>query len=106
MAVYVDDMYQYPMGQFGRMKMSHLMADSTEELLVMVDKIDVQRRWIQKPGTDGEHFDISIGKRREALAAGAVPVTLRSLACWSHDKGELELIVDDPHAPKELRELL
>lgn len=26
--VYVDDMYKYPTGQFGRMKMSHLIVDS------------------------------------------------------------------------------
>jgi len=32
-SVYVDDMYLSPIGQFGRMKMSHLMADTTEELL-------------------------------------------------------------------------
>ena len=36
MAVYVDDMYKYPLGQFGRMKMSHMVADTTEELLVIV----------------------------------------------------------------------
>lgn len=29
------------LGNFGRMKMSHLMADTTEELLTMVDKIGV-----------------------------------------------------------------
>lgn len=107
MTVYVDDMYRYPLGQFGRMKMSHLMADTTEELLAMADRIGVRRKWIQHPGTDGEHFDIAIEKRRLALAAGAVPVTLRSLARWSHDKSErLDFIVNDPHAPKELRELL
>ena len=107
MTVYVDDMYRYPLGQFRRMKMSHMMADTTEELLAMADKIGVQRRWIQHPGTDGEHFDIAIEKRRLALAAGAVPVTLRSLACWSHDRSEgPDVIFDDPHAPKALRELL
>ena len=102
MTVYVDDMYQYPMGQFGRMKMSHMMADTPDELLEMADRIGVARRWIQHPGTDGEHFDIAIVKRRAALAAGAVPVTLRSLARWSHDRSEpLEVIDADPHLPKE-----
>lgn len=42
--VYVDDMYKYPIGRFGRMKMSHLIADTTDELLEMVDKIGVDRK--------------------------------------------------------------
>lgn len=39
MAVYVDDMYIIPLGQFGNMKMSHMIADTKEELLEMADKI-------------------------------------------------------------------
>jgi hypothetical protein len=42
--VYVDDMYKSPMGQFGRMKMSHMIADTTEELLQMADKIGVKKK--------------------------------------------------------------
>lgn len=82
MTVYVDDMYLYAMGQFGRMKMSHLMADTTEELLAMADKIGVARRWIQHAGTPGEHFDIAMSKRAEAIRHGAVPVTCEELARW------------------------
>ena len=70
MTVYVDDMYRTPLGQFGRMKMSHLMADTTEELLAIADTIGVARRWIQYPGTDKEHFDIAMSKR--ALSVKAV----------------------------------
>jgi hypothetical protein len=80
MAVYVDDMYTISLGQFGRMKMSHLMADSTEELLMMVDWIGVQRRWIQKQGTKLEHFDISISKRKIAIDMGTIPKPMRELA--------------------------
>jgi len=47
MAVYVDDC-QVP---FGRMKMCHMVADSTEELCVMACKIGVARKWIQKQST-------------------------------------------------------
>ena len=50
MTVYVDDMYASPMGRFGRMKMSHMIADSTDELLEMADAIGVARRWIQQSG--------------------------------------------------------
>ena len=71
MAVYVDDM-QAP---FGRMKMCHMVADSTEELLAMADRIGVARRWLQKAGTWQEHFDIALSKRRLAVEAGAIEVS-------------------------------
>ena len=71
MGCYVDDME----APFGKMKMCHLIADSTEELLAMVDTIGVARRWIQFPGTYKEHFDIALGKKQLALAAGAQAIT-------------------------------
>ena len=61
------------------MKMSHLVADTTEELLAMVDTIGVDRQWIQFAGTDREHFDIALAKRALAVQAGAVEVTMREL---------------------------
>jgi hypothetical protein len=79
MTVYVDDMYKSPMGQFGRMKMSHMIADSTEELLAMANKIGLDRKWIQKAGSPYEHFDVSISLRNKAIAFGAVEVTTREL---------------------------
>jgi hypothetical protein len=75
MAVYVDDM-QAP---FGRMKMCHMMADTTEELLAMADRIGVARRWLQKRGTHHEHFDIAQGKRALAVRMGAVEITRREV---------------------------
>ena len=75
MAVYVDDMR----AQFGRMKMCHMMADTTAELLAMADKIGVQRKWLQKAGTVYEHFDIALSKRATAVALGAKEVTSRDL---------------------------
>jgi len=84
--VYVDDMYLYPIGQYGRMKMSHLMADTTEELLAMVDLIGVQRKWIQHAGTYSEHFDIALSKRAKAVAVGAKEITLREMAEFQRRK--------------------
>lgn len=75
MTVYVDD-YNAP---YGRMKMCHMIADSTEELLAMVDKIGVQRKWIQKAGTAYEHFDIARTKRELAIQFGALPVSSRRI---------------------------
>lgn len=76
MSVFVDDME----AQFGRMVMCHMIADSTDELLEMADKIGVQRKWIQNEGSYREHFDVSKDKRRLAVAFGAVEITQRELA--------------------------
>lgn len=74
--VYVDDMWKNPIGEFRAMKMSHLFADTSKELLEMVDKIGVQRKWIQKKGTWEEHFDICKSKRTLAIKAGAIEVSM------------------------------
>lgn len=76
MPVYVDDM-RWP---FGRLVMCHMIADSSEELLAMADTIGVKRRWIQKPGTRREHFDICLSKRAAAVKAGAIEITWRDYA--------------------------
>lgn len=65
---------------FGRMTMCHMVADSTEELLEMADAIGVQRKWLQDAGTHREHFDVALSKRRLAVRAGAVEITMRELA--------------------------
>jgi hypothetical protein len=74
--VYIDD-YEAP---FGRMRMCHMIADTTEELLAMVDKIGVQRKWIQYPNTAKEHFDICLSKKKKAVALGAIEITRREYA--------------------------
>ncbi|MGX0136336.1 DUF4031 domain-containing protein [Cupriavidus metallidurans] len=83
MTVYVDDMYLYPVGQFGRMKMSHCIADTQDELLAMMDRIGMRRKWIQHKGGPQEHFDICLSMRKAAIEAGAVPITMKqcSLMC-------------------------
>jgi hypothetical protein len=62
------------------MIMCHLVADTTEELLAMVDKIGVARKWIQYPGAVHEHFDICKSKKLLALKHGAQQITLRQMA--------------------------
>lgn len=76
MAVYVDDMR----APFGKMTMCHMVADSPAELRAMADRIGVSRRWVQKPGTSHEHFDICLSKRALAVQAGAIELTQRDLA--------------------------
>lgn len=71
MSVYVDNMR----APFGRMKMCHMFADSTGELVAMADAIGVARKWIQFPGTSREHFDVALSKRALAIANGAREVS-------------------------------
>ena len=69
MACYVDDVRH----AYGRMVMCHLWSDSLNELLAMVDKIGVQRRWLQQPPkASWVHFDISLGKKALAIKHGAI----------------------------------
>lgn len=75
MSVYVDDMR----AMYGRMVMCHMVADTTEELLEMADRIGVKRKWLQEAGTWKEHFDICLAKRKAAVAAGAVELGVRDL---------------------------
>lgn len=75
MTVYIDE----PKHAFGRMVMCHMMADSTQELLEMADKIGVARKWLQKPGTAYEHFDVCKSARAKAVEHGARQVTSRDL---------------------------
>jgi len=86
MTVYVDDMK----AAFGRMKMCHMIADSSEELLQMADRIGVQRKWLQHAGTQHEHFDIAMSKRRLAVAAGAVEVTRLQLGRILRERREAQ----------------
>jgi beta-lactamase superfamily II metal-dependent hydrolase len=81
--VYVDDMK----AKYGRMIMCHMIADTTEELLEMADKIGVNRKWIQKQGTGQEHFDICLKKRALAVANGAQEVTWKKLGFITIAKG-------------------
>lgn len=77
MSCFVDQ----PIFPLGRMKMCHLWADSLDELFGMVDRIGVNRKWIQGHPTlsfgkhrnaSWIHFDIAKGKRDLAIGAGAI----------------------------------
>jgi hypothetical protein len=69
MTVYVDDVQH----RYGSMIMCHLWADTHEELLAFVDKIGVNRRWLQQPPkASWVHFDICLSKKKLALSLGAI----------------------------------
>jgi len=73
MSVYVDD----GKNPYGRMIMCHMQADTREELDAMADKIGVQRKWIQFPGTWKEHYDICKSKKQQAVQLGAIEIGSR-----------------------------
>lgn len=80
--VYVDDMK----ASYRGMVMCHMVADTTEELLDMADRIGVKRRWLQHKGKYKEHFDICLSKKRKAIELGAKPITQRELGSLLHAK--------------------
>ena len=75
MSVYVDNAGL----RYGRMKMCHMIADTTEELIAMAMRIGVPTHWIQNENTMSEHFDICLSKRKLAVGAGAIEVSSRML---------------------------
>lgn len=80
--VYIDNMN----ASYRGMIMCHMIADTTEELLDMVDKIKVNRKWIQYPGTHHEHFDICKSKKDKAIKLGAKEITMKELAIITQKK--------------------
>lgn len=73
--IYVDDHYKYASGRYGRLKMSHLIADTDEELERMARKLKLKKEW-----KHNEHYDIALSKRKLAIAHGARPISLRICA--------------------------
>lgn len=86
MTVYVDDMHTRAVGKLGRMRMSHMVADTTEQLLEMADRIGVKRKWLQEKNTPLEHFDVCMSKRKAAIEQGAVAVTWRQLSLMCYQR--------------------
>jgi len=79
MSVYVDDLTRMGWRMYGKFIPScHMIADSVEELVEFAERIGLHRRWVQGT-TNGRtpHYDLTAGKRREAIAAGAVVVDKR-----------------------------
>ncbi len=64
----------------------HLVADNTAELLDMAALIGLRAEWIQHPGEWSEHFDVTEPKRRRAVAAGAIELTLQQMGDFLKDR--------------------
>jgi Protein of unknown function (DUF4031) len=81
MAVYIDDMNLPAEVRNGprvvRGRWSHLFADTEQELRDFARFIGLRAAWIQHPGTNRVHFDVTRSKRELAISYGAQPVTWR-----------------------------
>ncbi len=78
MAIYIDNFAEeFPtMCKYQRMKMSHMMSDtSLEELHQFAESLGLKRSWFQRSG--GAHYDVAMGKRKLALEKGAVDLPIR-----------------------------
>lgn len=91
MTVYVDDA-RIP-ARVGRLSStwSHLFADTEDELHEFASRLGLRRSWFQDPTKTGKplkaapgsraaqnwHYDVTEGKRRQAVALGAVEVSSR-----------------------------
>jgi hypothetical protein len=102
MAVYIDNMYETGLGDFGRMKMSHMIADTTDELVAMAKRIGVKPKWIQYPGTYNEHFDVCLSMRCRAVCFGAIEIHWRDYARMVHERMEGKPMTLPPGAVKSL----
>ena len=73
--VYVDSLKPcLPNARWPWRHSAHLFADSEEELHRFAIAIGLKRAWFQcHPRMD--HYDLTFGKRRQAVAAGAVEVS-------------------------------
>lgn len=87
MACYVDElMATKKRVGWGYKKSCHLLCDTPEELREMGRKLGLEMRWIQKPGTPAEHFDLVERKRTTAILFGAIGISRRELAMKIRDK--------------------
>ncbi len=73
MSVYVDNARL----EWRGMKMSHLQADSDEELHVFAARLGLRRGWHQ-PGSrpEASHYDVSDSVRLRAIKLGAIEETV------------------------------
>ena len=85
MALYVDN----ARNRYGRMLLSHMMADTPEELEQARRALGIPTAAIHHPGSPDEHMDLSQAKRKEAIARlDARPVSSRCLVALRRRRRE------------------
>ena len=64
--------------------MSHMIADSLDELHAMAEAIGVARKWFQGRASI-PHYDVCKSKRELAIKLGAIPVERREFVLKMRD---------------------
>lgn len=109
MSCYVDPVFQWcceatKEGQARRVgarngnRWSHMTADTEAELHELADRLGLRRAWSQ-----GDHYDLTPGKRAQAVRLGAVEVDARELC---HRARILRLTKGAGAPPEEVQKLL
>lgn len=76
MAVYVDWLQTWiPTKRWPYKQFCHLMADTIDELHAFAVKLGLKRQWFQAKSSR-PHYDLTAGKRRQAVHLGAVEVDM------------------------------
>lgn len=108
MSVYVDPNLDWPKTRrwpFG--SVSHMYADTPDELHAMARKLGLKREWcsdVTQPDSDLLHYDLSPGKRLQALKNGAIPTSHRHMV--AHKEGRNARSEDQPKLTKDSRDPL
>lgn len=100
MTVYVDNHYLFPSSSFRGMRMSHMIADTEDELHALAASIGMKRAWYQ-----GDHYDVGLSKRRLAIQRGAVEITWRLCAVLCANRRETGELGDPATAEDKWREI-
>lgn len=68
--------------------MSHLFADTDEELHAFAAKLGLQRNWHQRPPKASfSHYDVTDTVRKRAVALGVTTITWRQLPAKLKEMG-------------------
>lgn len=97
MSVYIDpEISCIPSGAYRWRRVTHLFADTLEELHTFAAKIGMRREWFQhKPGCL-PHYDLNTSRRARAVELGAKELDgAELLEKWHEIKGDWHL----PDAP-------
>ena len=77
MAVYVDPLFSWPGAPKIRgqdVQWCHLTADRDKELHAFARKLKLREEWVQQDSY-GLHYDLTDGKRVQAVIMGAIELT-------------------------------
>lgn len=86
MSLYVDELRPTtPSTRWPFTQACHMTADSHDELLDAAGRLRLSRSWLQAAGQRHEHFDLTTGKRQEAIRRlGAIETTGRECVKQLH----------------------